>query len=329
MDTNITGNLTNVSQPGDIDGGGNIEFSYFSLAIILVILIPIVSLNLVLVVILIREKTIPVSVRFLLSNILAACTVVAVGLFMLLMSDVVLSACQCGEPSKEGCKVMFWVVISGGAARLVFMAVYSFVVFVIVRMGAQSVKFILVVLFVIITWLSTIVVNSAILVPGVLQINILDQISCAPHVHGASTYAYSTVYLALFGIGSFLLTIIMPIITLVYVKRNSLSDSQPLYKAMAFFALFLLIGNASNFIGQAVPFLLTLFIPQGESHEVNVAVNYTLGVFLILSLIPTPFFIILFFKPVRKQLISFFACPFKKNKLVSTSIGNKSKTPDD
>ena len=96
MDTNITGNSTNVSQSGDLDGGGNIEFSYFSLAIILVILVPIVSLNLVLVVILIREKTIPVSVRFLLSNILAACTVVAVGLFTLFMSDVVLSACQCG-----------------------------------------------------------------------------------------------------------------------------------------------------------------------------------------------------------------------------------------
>ena len=204
----FTRNVTNAS--------GHIEFSYFSLAIILVILIPIVSLNLVLVVILIREKTIPVSVRFLLTNILAACTVVAVALFMLFMSDVVLSACQCGEPSKEGCKVMFWVVISGGAARLVFMAVYSVVVFVIVKFLVSRVKFIGIFLTSIGVWLVVIVVNSAILVPGVLQINILDQISCAPHVHGASTYAYSAVYLVLFSIGSFLLTIIMSIITLVY-----------------------------------------------------------------------------------------------------------------
>ena len=319
--------MEDLTRNGTNTTSGHIEFSYFSLAIILVILIPIVSLNLVLVVILVREKTIPVSVRFLLSNILAACTVVAVGLFMLFMSDVVLSGCQCGQPSKEGCKVMFWVVISGGAARLVFMATYSIVVFVIVKFTVLRVKFTGVLLTSIGVWLAVVVVNSAILVPGVLRIHILDQISCAPHANGPSTYAYSAVYLVLFGIGSFLLTIIMPIITLVYVKRNSLSDSQPLYKAMAFFALFLLVGNASNFIGQAAPILLALVIPESDNKHVDVTINYILGVFVILSLIPTPLFTILFFKPVRKRFTSYCRrCCSRKRKLSFKSRATVSAT---
>ena len=49
-------------------------------------------------------------------------------------------------PSVEGCRVMFWIVISGGAARLLFMAVYSVVVYVIVKTGTQNVKFTFVVI---------------------------------------------------------------------------------------------------------------------------------------------------------------------------------------
>ena len=67
----------------------------------------------------------------------------------------------------------------------------------------------------------------------------------------------------------------------MHVKRNSLSDSQPLYKAMAFFALFLLIGNASNFIGQSTPILLAVFIPESDDKNVDFAINYILGVFVI------------------------------------------------
>ena len=102
----------------------------------------------------------------------------------------------------------------------------------------------------------------------------------------------------------------------MHVKRNSLSDSQPLYKAMAFFALFLLIGNASNFIGQSTPILLAVFIPESDDKNVDFAINYTLGVFVILSLIPTPLFTILFFKPVRKRFTSYcIRCRSRKRKM--------------
>ena len=317
----LTSNLTN----GTMDHGtaAPVEFSYFSLVIILVVLLPIVSLDLILLVIIAREKTIAGSVRFLLGNILAACIVVVVGLVMLLMSDVILSACNCGVPSVEGCRVMFWIVISGGAARLLFMAVYSVVVYVIVKTGTQNVKFTFVVISVIVAWLATIAINSSILVPEVLEIAFVDQISCAPYAKGVSMYAYSTVYLVLFGISSFLLTIIMPIITLVYVKKHSIASNKPLYKAMAFFGLFLLIGNASNFLGQAIPILLTIFVPPDNSYEVLVAVNYILGIFIILSLIPTPVFVILLFKPVQKQFVRVFM--YMVGKKPPPSVMSKSK----
>ena len=64
---------------------------------------------------------------------------------------------------------------------------------------------------------------------------------------------------------------------------------------MAKFAAFLIIGNVINVLGQVVPAVIALLI----SDIIGWYLTHTL---YVLSLIPTPILIIVFLKPVRKQM---------------------------
>ena len=83
--------------------------------------------------------------------------------------------------------------------------------------------------------------------------------------------------------------------TLCYIKRHTITEGAQYKKAVAKFAAFLITGNVVNVLGQVVPAIVTLSI----SDIVGVYLAYTM---YVLSLIPTPILIIVFLKPVRKQI---------------------------
>ena len=81
--------------------------------------------------------------------------------------------------------------------------------------------------------------------------------------------------------------------------RENTSSLKPMLK----FALFLLLGNGLGFFGNSIGIAGSLIIKSTNTcHEVGLVQMLVLNVFIILSLIPTPILILVYFKPVRIQM---------------------------
>ena len=124
--SNTTAGLMAVPEP---------MFSYYSLAITLFFLTPLLLFNFLLTVVAATEKSIVGTLRLVLVNIITAGQVVIVGLMMYFIAEVIISGCWCPEirPSDAACRLIYWIIVSGGAARLMYMTTFAISVYVLVR----------------------------------------------------------------------------------------------------------------------------------------------------------------------------------------------------
>ena len=293
-------------------------FGYFSLFTTLLFLTPATVINILLLVSIVTEKTIPGVIRLVLANIVLACEVVIVGLAMIFLSAVILSGLVHLPPSDTACRLIYIVIVSGGAARLLYMATFATTVYILVCRSTSKLKIIPTVVATVIIWTSATVPNLTLLSPTFLEITFHDDDDCAAHGVGPATYVYTFTYVVVYGLCSFAVSIVLPVYTVCYVKKNTISGDMKMTKGMIKFAIFLLIGNAMNFLGVSIPCLFATFTPSGgEYYTLEKAVNYTEGLCLLISLVPTPIFILVFFQPVRcrfKQLIKVLLCQLDRNK---------------
>ena len=126
-----------------------------------------------------------------------------------------------------------------------------------------------------------------------------------------------------YGLLGFAVSVFSPIATVWYIRHNTISGDITLVKAMIKFAVFLVLGNIINFIGQTTPLLFAAFAPAGKDwYTLEKAFNYVEGVFILLSLVPTPVLILIYFKPVRKRIKHILCGVCMKTEYVS----EKSKT---
>ena len=308
-------------------------FGYFSLFTTLLFLTPATVVNILLLVSIFTEKTIPSVIRLVLANIVLACEVVIVGLAMIFLSAVILSGLVHLPPSDTACRIIYIVIVSGGAARLLYMATFATTVYILVCRSTSKLKIIPTVIAMLIIWIGATVPNLALLSPSFLEITFHDDDDCAAHGTGPATYVYTFIYIIVYGLCSFAVSIVLPVYTVNYVKKNTISGDTKMTKGMIKFAIFLLIGNAMNFLGVSLPCLFATFTPSGEEYYIlEKAVNYTEGLCLLISLIPTPIFILVFFQPVRcrfKQLIKAPLCHLDrhKDKAKLSISGNTPLTP--
>ena len=115
-------------------------FSYLSLLVILFFLIPVFTVNILLLVAIITEKTIPATVKLILGNIVASSEVIIIALFTLLMYDLILPLVFNPSPSIFLCKLLFTIIGSGAAGRLLFMATYAITVYVFARYASANLR---------------------------------------------------------------------------------------------------------------------------------------------------------------------------------------------
>ena len=77
------------------------------------------------------------TLRLVLVNIVTAGQVVTLGAIMFFISNVIISGCWCPELA---CRFMYWVIASGGAARLMYMTTFAISVYILVRYSARKMK---------------------------------------------------------------------------------------------------------------------------------------------------------------------------------------------
>jgi hypothetical protein len=300
-------------------------FGYYSLFITLFFLVPAFVFNILLLVSIVMEKTIPAAIRFILANILAASEIVIIGIAIILLQNVILSGLTHLESSIVVCQVTYVSLASGAAARLFFMANFAVSVYVLVRRGASRLKLVPSLVAGLLLWLFAIVPNTVLFSSDFLDITFHDSSACAPHGRNVTTPIYTFSYIAIYGCCSFIVGIVFPILTICYIKKNTISGNSQMLRGMVKFAIFLLIGNSMNFMGISIPILFATFAPSGEEYYIlEKAFNYAEGILLMLSLIPTPVILLVFFKPIRHRLLEMvcFICvnsKARKDKTVPTS----------
>ena len=254
----------------------------------------------------------------MLVNIVTAGQVVIVGLMMFFITKVIISGCWCPQlrPSEFACRLMYWVIASGGAARLMYMTTFAISVYVLVRFGAKKMKIWVATVAVVGVWVTVLLPNAAIFSSDILLINFHDNDTCAAHGTGYKTFIYTFGYATVYGLLGFAVSAYCPIATVWYIRHNSISGDIALVKAMIKFALFLVLGNIINIVGQTTPLLFAALAPVGKDwYTLEKVFLYVEAIFIILSLLPTPALILIYFKPVRQRVKSILCgvCMKKEN----------------
>ena len=154
-----------------------------------------------------------------------------------------------------------------------------------------------------------------------------DQFSRQRHLCGTryriQDFHYAFGYGTVYGLLGFAVSVCCPIATVWYIQHNSIPGDITLVKAMIKFALFLVLGNIINIVGQVTPLLFAAFAPAGKDwYALEKAFLYVDSIFVILSLLPTPVLILIYFKPVGHRVKSILCgvCMKKEN------VSEKSRT---
>ena len=226
-------------------------------------------------------------------------------------------------PSDFACRLILWVIATGGVARLMYMTTFAVSVYVLVQYSAKKMKIWVAAAAVVGVWVAVMLPNAAIFSPEVVLINFHDNDSCAAHGTGYKTFIYAFGYTGVYGLLGFTVSVLCPIATVWFIRHNTISGDVTLVKAMMKFAVFLVLGNVINFIGQSTPLLFAAFAPAGKDwYDLEKAFNYVEGLFILFPLVPTPVLILIYFRPVRQRMqrILCGACMKK------VQVSDKSKT---
>ena len=95
-----------------------------------------------------------------LANILAASLTTIAGTAMVFLNRAILSSVNNLCPSNTACRVYYWLISTGGTARLSFMATFAMVVFIIIRSSNAAVCPIILFLLVMAIWIFEIAFNA-------------------------------------------------------------------------------------------------------------------------------------------------------------------------
>ena len=172
-------------------------------------------------------------------------------------------------------------------------------------------------------WVAVLLPNAAIFSSDVVLINFHNNDTCAAHGAGYKTFIYAFGYTGVYGLLGFAVSVLCTIATIWFIHHKTIRGDVTLVKAMIKLSVFLILGNIINFVGQTTPLLFAAFAPAGKDwYTLEKIFNYVEGAFILLSLIPTPVLILIYFKPVR-QRVQHILCNACMKK---TAMSEKSKT---
>ena len=288
--TNCSINDSNLAGPG---------FGAF-LIILLLLVVTAFVLNVTIITALCVAHSVTKLMRIFLINLLVAGLIVAFIEGLFLFSSLTLNFTSHPPPDLGFCRFLVWGYSAGAIARLYCLAGFSIVVLLIVRYNKKEMKTLYIVIFLSLIWCVSILLNTHILVPPIYAVQYYDDVACFPKTLDADIikevrYVFTAIWVIFGGLTPLTISIVIPIVVLCYIKRNSIAEGFSYYKGIAKFALFLVAGNLINLVGQTVVTLIAYV-----SEPPGVYLSYSAG---LISLIPTPIMILIFMRPVRAQVI--------------------------
>ena len=304
----------------DLQLGGDVFLAY---SVIMAVMMTAVSVAYVLTITaLCSVRTMAKTLQIFLINLLSAGLATAVIATTYPLSALTINWAGIQEPSLAFCRFMVWGYSGGAIGRLFSMAAFSVAVFLVVRYSVKALKWVPIVLTLVLLWSGAILLNTHILVPPIYAVQYVDCLACFPRTVDANIikparYTFTAIWILLGGVTPVVVSIVVPILVLCYIRQNQVTQSNDYNKRIAKFALFLVSGNLINLFGQAVVAAIVY-----SSDAPAVYLSYGIG---MLSLLPAPVLVVIFLKPVREKMRAalFCHCFREKPRVVRSSTTNK------
>ena len=292
-------NCTNCSVKDPNKGGPEIG-AVLILALLLVITA--IVLNVTIITALCVAHSVNKLMRIFLINLLVAGVIVALIGIGLVLSGLVLNFTSLPPPDLEFCRFLVWGYSVVAIARHYSLAGFSIVVLLIVRYNKKEMKTLYIVLFLALIWCVSILLNTYLLVPPIYAVQYYDGVACNSitsddDIIEEAYYVFTAIWVIFGGLTPLTISIVVPIVVLCYVRRNTIAEGSSYNKGIAKFALFLVAGNLINILNQLLIISVLLFW-------------YAFLTYLVaaISLIPTPVMILIFMKPLRAQVTKVIRC---------------------
>jgi hypothetical protein len=320
------GNLSNCSASGDgtpLHSDSVLLAFGFLLAILLLAVIVFILVTLLPV---LFTNSLPKTLRFLLGNQLLGGLLVAATACIIGTTGLVLVFSGRGNGSIFLCTFLTYIYGVGAIVRMWSMTAYSVVILLIIVYSRAKIKLWAIVVAIIVIWVFAGVINLYTFIPQVYAVYYVGGTACFPDyeaIPSAPRYGLSAMWIILGGVVPVCISVVIPIICFCYLKRESLTERSEYKKAMVKFALFLVIGNFINLIGQAITAITALYVKGSEFY-----IAYSL---VVISLVPTPILILIFLKAVRQKLMMVLCCcctqqeisQLKKSITSNTAVSSK------
>ena len=249
--------------------------------------------------------------RIFLVNILAGVLTMALSMSLTLVLTLILNYTSLTSPDPVFCRFLLHGLLIGTAVRLHGLAGFSVIVLMVVKYSSKVLKPVVVLALLMFIWLFPIFVHFYNYVPAIYGVQYYKNVMCFPKsadvniIFGARV-SFTVVTLTINSIVPLIVCIVIPIVVLCYIKHNTMTKEKSSYgKGLVKFALFLVIGNFLNFLGIVIISVVAYF-----SADASVYLTYILAA---IFLFPTPIFILLFLKPVRKSLRAVMTSSFKSD----------------
>ena len=250
-------------------------------------------------------KSVAKTIQIFLINLLSAGLATAITTTAYPLTALVVNWAEIKEPSLPFCRFAVWIYAVGAIARLFNVAAFSVAVLLVVKYSVRALKCAPITIAIILLWSGAIFLNTHVLIPQIYAVQYVDGVACFPRTVDAdiirpARYLSSAIWITFGGVVPVIISIVVPIVVLCYIKRNHVTESRDYNKGIAKFTLFLVSGNLINLFGQAVVSVLVL-----SSDAPAVYFTYS---FVLLSLLPSPVLVIAFLKPVREKMKASLFC---------------------
>ena len=247
-------------------------------------------------------------VRLFLSNLLLTGLLMALLQLCLGLNGVILNFTSLQPPHMGFCRFLSWGFVFLVVLRVYSLAGFSIVVLLIIRYP-KPLKYPLFIVFVLVfMWCVPMILSVYALAPPVFPVTYYDRVACVAllstdeEVVVEARYTFTAIWTIFGGLIPLIVSIVVPIVVLCYVKRNTMTEGTSYNKGIARFALFLVAGNLINIVGQGITVIVFFTRPSANA---SIYVNYSVAV---LSLIPSPILTMLYLKAVRKQFKLMLCC---------------------
>ena len=308
-------NLTNSSLSTRVSELAGPGFGAFVIFITLLLLMSVV-LTVITITALCMAHTVPRIVRIFLINLLVAGLFAAGVLIIFTLIGTVLNFSSAPPPHEASCRLLVWTYIASATTRLHSLPAFSIVILLMVKYNEKDFAACYIVSALVFLWTAGQLLDFFYLVPSLHSDQYYDNIICFPRMNDPAviveaSFVFEGLLIVFSGGVPVIISIVIPIVVLCYVKRNTFTESSAYNKGLAKFALFLAAGNIIHIVGNVlVGLVLTTY-----SEAPSIYISYS---FSAASLVPTPILVMLYLKSVRNVLRPSLCCKLQKRVNVTT-----------